>query len=221
MAKTLSELVRSVDRFADACRRFFVVAERWGSPITEIPIEGVDWSATRLFERSEIHALLVSTEQSVDRLRTDCNDMDVTLPAQWQTIFRSASNLARHACDEAHKEGWFEGRFTIIKGSYITHELRKAVGLLAFLSEVMTVQGLSHAVREVLEAILQHGPTKGDYLAHLAKGADVQDSTFREMLAEMVDDGLLNSGRGRYSTGYRLTDRGTQLAQLSGQLTDF
>ena len=85
----------------------------------------------------------------------------------------------------------------------------------------MTVQGLSHAVREVLQAILQHGPTKGDELAGFATGADVQDSTFREMLAEMVEDGLLYSGHGRYSTGYRLTDRGMQLAQLSGQLTDF
>lgn len=170
-----------------------------------------------LFERSEIHASLVYVEQSVDRLWTDCNDMDATLPAQWQTIFRSASNLARHACDEAHKEGWFEGRFAIIKGSYITHELRKAVGLLSFLSDVMTVQGLPHPVREVLEAILANGPTKGDELENLTHGAAAQDSTF----GKMVEDGLLHSGKGRYSTGYRLTDRGMQLAQLSGQLTVF
>ncbi len=221
MAIKQQQLLRSVDRFVDACRRFFLVAERWHCGPTQVPMDGVDWKATQKFERCEIQVALRAIEPAVDRLLKDGDAMDAKFPEQWCVVIRSAASLGKIACDEARKEGWFDDRFGIINGSHITHSLRKAVGWLSFLSDVMNVQGLSHAVREVLQAILQHGPTKGDELAGFAKGADVQDSTFREMLAEMVEDGLLHSGRGRYSTGYRLTDRGMQLAQLSGQLTDF
>ena len=221
MATTQLQLLRSVDRFVDASRRFLFVAERWNKTPTQVPMDGVDWKTTNKFERGEIQVALRSIESAVERLGRDSDAMDATLPEQWRVVIRSAANLGKHACAAAHEEGWFDDRLGVLHGSYITLELRKAVGWLSFLSDVMTVQGLSHAVREVLQAILKHGPTRGDKLAGFAKGADVQDSTFREMLAEMVEDGLLYSGRGRYSTGYRLTDRGMQLAQLSEQLTDF
>lgn len=221
MATTQLQLLRSVDQFVDACRRFIFVAERWNSTPTQLPMDGVDWKATQKFERYEIQVALRAIEPAADRLLKDSDALDAKFPEQWRTVIRSAPSLGKYACDEARKAGWFDGQIGVLKGSHITVSLQKAVGWLSFLSEVMTVQGLSHAVREVFQAILLHGPTRGDDLANFAKGADVQDSTFREMLSEMVEDGLLHSGRGRYSTGYRLTDRGMQLAQLSGQLTDF
>lgn len=221
MANSLCEIVRSVDRFIDASRRFFVIAERWNNGFVNIPIHGVDWRETRKFERMELQVSLGLVEKAVDQFVAACEPMEPTIPTHWQTVLRSSANLGRHACDEARELGWFDGQHGGIAGASPTIALRKAVQWLTFLSDIMTVQGLSHSAREVLAVILENGPTKGPELAALAVGADDQDSTFRALLAEMVDDGLLFSGRGRFSTGYRLTERGMQLAQLSGQLTDF
>ena len=167
-------------------------------------MEGIDWTEIRKHLSNELKVVVRGVESATDRLLKDANAMDATYPEKWRTIIRSAAILARSALESTHKDGRWTNP-TYLKKSLddiFLLQLKQAVGWLSFLSDVMTVESLSHAVREVLEAILQHGPTKGDELATLAKGADVQDSTFREMLSEMVEDGLLNSGRGRYSTGY-------------------
>lgn len=221
MADSFVNVVRSIDRFVDASRRFFIIAERWNNGFVNLPIDGVDWREVRRFEAAELKLSLQHLRGAIDRFRSDCDNLPTTLPAQWQTIIRSAANLADHACDDAAERGWFDGRHGTVDGSSVIASLRKSVQLLSFISDVVTAQGLSHAEREVLQVILENGPKKGDELAELTRGADFQGSTFREMLAGMVDDGLLLSGKGRYSTGYRLTDRGMLLAQLSGQLTDF
>ncbi len=103
-----------------------------------MPMDGVDWKATQKFERSEIQVALRSIESAVDRLLKADDVMDATLPEQWRIVIRSAAHLGRFACDEARKEGWFDDRFGVIQGAYITRCWRKAVGWLSFLSDVMT-----------------------------------------------------------------------------------
>jgi len=221
VANSLSEIVRYVDRFIDASRRFFIVAERWNNGTTTVPMNGVDWPEMRKFEATELQVTLRSLERAVDQFVVACEPMESTIPIQWQTVLRSSASLGKHACNDARERGWFDGQHGVVAGASPTFALRKAVQWLSFLSDIMTMQGLSHSVREVLAVILENGPTRGPELAKLATGADDQNSTFREMLAGLVNDGLLFAGSGRHSTGYRLSDRGMQLAQLSGQLTDF
>ncbi len=213
--------VRSIDRFVDASRRFFIVAERWNNGFVNVPIDGVDWSEVRKFERIELQVSLRFLRGSVDRLMKDCENIPTTLPAQWQTVIRSAANLADHACNDAAERGWFDGQHGVVAGSAVVTALRKSVQLLTFVSDVMTVQGMPDSVREILQAVLEKGPTKAEELAKLCHNADHTGTSFRKTLAGLVDDDLLLSGKGRSSTGYRLSERGMQLAQLCGQLGYF
>lgn len=221
MAKTFADIVRSIDRFVDANRRFFIIADRWNNGFTNIPIDGVDWAEVRAFERAELQTALHGVLNAATHLKAACETLPASLPAQWQTVIQSAAHLAGHACDDATERGWLQGQFGSVAGSSVVIALRKSTQLLTFVSDVMIVQGMPDSIREILQAVLENGPTKAEELAELCHNADHTGTSFRKTLAALVDDGLLISGKGRFSTGYRLTDRGIQLAQLCGQLGYF
>ncbi len=221
MDNSFAGLIRSIDRFVDASRRFFIIAERWNNGFVNVPIEGLDWQEVRKFEAMELQSSLRSLRGSVERLVSDSDNIPATLPAQWQAVIRSAAKLAEHACVDAAERGWFEGEHGVVAGTSVVIALKKSVQLLSFLSDVMTIQALPDSNREILQAVLENGPTKAEELAELCHNADHSGTSFRKTLSAMVDDDLLISGKGRFSTGYRLTDRGMQLAQLCGQLGYF
>ena len=221
MAKSLQEIRVHVDRFTDSCRRFFFTLERWCDGCPTPGLEGVDWEWIRTLEVNEINAAFLSLGRSIEILFKECADLE---PGKYQIIIKSAATLSKWAFEEA-KTGPFDEHFGghpgIMYNSDIILHFRKAVGLLSFFADLMELQEMHVSRREVLQVLLENGPTKGPAIAELATGADAQDSSFRDMLADMVKEDLLRSGKGRYSTGYRLSDRGMQLAQLSGQLKDF
>lgn len=220
MKNKLQAIGLVVDQFIDACRRLFIVAERWDSKFTHVPIEGVDWHQIRELERSEIVAALKAVESFVERLGK-VGAGESVLPESPATILKSATKIADHACRGAREQGWFDGKFGTVVGWYIIHELRYSVALLGHVADVMLVSRMLPAEREVLEVLLENSPLIGDDLVSRCKFVVSQDGQFREMLASLVEDNLLIAGRGRYSAGYRLTDRGIQLAQMSRQLQDF
>ena len=195
MADSFVNIVRSVDRFVDASRRFFIIADRWNNGTTAVPIDGVDWSEVRKFEAAELQMSLRFVRNAVGRLQTTCKEFPNTLPEQWQTVIRSAASLGNHACDDAAERGWFDGRHGVVAGTSVVTALRKSMQLLTFVSDVMTVQGLPDSVREILQAVLENGPTKAEELAELCHNADHTGTSFRKTLASLVDDDLLLSGK--------------------------
>ena len=201
MAKSLQEIRVHVDRLTDSCRRLFFTLERWcdGFGVGPGP-EGVDWEFIRTLEVIEINAAFLSLGRSIEILWKECADLK---PGKYQTIIKSAATLSKWAFEEAKTgpfdEEQFGGYPTTMLGSYHESHLRKAVGLLTFFADLMELQDMHVSRREVLQVLLENGPTKGPEIAKLATGADAQDSSFRDMLADMVKEDLLHSGRGRYS----------------------
>ena len=210
MAKSLQEIRVHVDRFTDSCRRLFFTLDRWcdGFGVGPGP-KDVDWEFIRTLEVNEINAAFLSLGRSIEILLKECADLE---SGKYQTIIKSAATISKWAFEESKTgpfdEEQFSGYPTTMSGSCQESHLRKAVGLLSIFTDLMELQEMHVSRREVLQVLLENGPTKGPEMAKLTTGADAQDSSFRDMLADMVKEDLLHSGKGRYSTGYRLTDRG-------------
>lgn len=221
-AKTsLKELHRSANTYIDACRRFFSAIKRWETNGVYEEVEGIDWTALREFERKEILLSMSLVERAVEHLLIHSDEFEATLPDQWKAILPSSVRLGKLACENARALGWFEDMLGSFSGHQAAHQLRKSVMLLTFVADISTVESLQNSKREVLEVLLECGPTKGSTLARLTSNALEKTSSFRTMLSELVQDNLLIAGAGRYSSGYRLTDDGMRLAQLSRQLRHF
>lgn len=217
---TLKPLILAISRFQESVRRLLVVAKAGNHGFTPTSDIGIDWKPIAAARKAETIAALKAVQSANDTLKTEFSDSGVVLPDDWSNKIGAAIRLTDHAIAEAVKEKLFDGNFGCIDGLYLVNEIKFSNWMLSLVADLATVANLRESEREILQALLECSPLKGDELAERCKGAFSQDGQFREMLSDMVKAGWLASGgKGRFSQGYRLTDDGIRLATTAAQLS--
>lgn len=222
---TLAQMVKPIRRFRDTVRRLNQAIEQvelssfdgWARQreIEDGGVQSISWEIIRQQELAAVRSAVQSVGSAVDALATQVVRMQQNEHRDW---IQAAVDLARWALLEGEKDG-IKARSFSWSGKFYMKNLQRADGWVAFVEDVATLQAMPTWQREVLQVIDEVGSSTQKELA-TAMGKATLSSNERQGLSEMVQAGLLNSGRGHESNGYSLTQRGLRMAQLSRQLRD-
>jgi predicted transcriptional regulator len=221
---TLAQMVQPIRRFRDTVRRMNQAIEQvelsssdgWARQPEEGSGPPIPWEIIRRQELASVRTAVQSVDSAVEALATLVVRMQENEHRGW---IQAAVDLARWALREGEKDD-IKGRSFSHSGKYYLKNLQRADGWVAFVEDVATLQAMPTWQREALQVIDERGPSTQKELA-TAMGKATLSSNERQGLSEMVQAGLLNSGRGHESNGYSLTQLGLRMAQLSRQLRDF
>lgn len=223
---TLAQMVQPIRRFRDTVRRLNQAIEQvelssfdgWARQREgeDGGVQSIPWEIIRQQELAAVRSAVQSIGSAVEALATQVARMQQNEHRRW---IQAAVDLARWALSEGEKDG-AKGRSFSWSGKFYMKNLQRADGWVAFVEDVATLQAKPTWQREVLQVIDERGPSTQKELA-TAMGKTTLSSNERQGLSEMVQAGLLNSGRGHESCGYSLTQLGLRMAQLSRQLRDF
>jgi hypothetical protein len=215
MAKklALSDMVQPIGQCRLAADWLDMELSRWRDQSCDVEarhrLPGIAWAAIQDAERRSVAAAWKTLQAAVNRLAVAAGRME---EHRLKGVVRASVDLMRLAIEEAEKDGfvpWGHSRF-------YSHWVRRACGWLSFADEVSTWEALSYSERCILEAAGEEPGLRRGALATAALGSS-DSPGFGDTVAALVRLGLLSSGRGRGSTGYRLTHRGERLVELSRQ----
>lgn len=220
---TLAQMVQPIRRFRDAAKRLFEALEHVRvSAFDSFPrIEGppLPWATLEHIEKQRVQTAFFSLEAALSGMKAAVLLMS---SGEHRELIQAACDLSDWACDQAGEAGWHDASGSVFfrPGSFFVQNMKQADGWLSFVEDVATLQAMPTWQREILQVIDERGPSTQKELA-TAMGKTTLSSNERQGLSEMVQAGLLNSGRGHESNGYSLTQLGLRMAQLSRQLRDF
>jgi hypothetical protein len=209
----LADMVQPIGQCRLAADRLDLELSRWRDQLCDVEarhrLPGIAWAAIQDAERRSVAAAWKALQAAVSRLADAVGRME---EHRLKDVVRASVDLMRLALEEAEKDGFLPWGY----GRKYSLWVRRACGWLSFADEVSTWESLSNNEQCILQAAGEEPGLKRGALATAALAAS-ESPGFGDTVASLVKSGLLSSGRGRGSTGYRLTHRGERLVELSRQ----